>query len=292
MNVTNRLVIATALLGSAGVCLGQSAWLPARGALTATPGFSFSSFDEFWMGSQKVSNPPNGDSLNQYTGFLSLEYGILENFAGDITFGYTATETGAFGDENDSGMMDTSLGLRYRVLNEQTAAQSWVPTVSLRLGGVIPGTYEANLPFSPGDGVYGFDTSVLLGKAFGQSGFGLYGDIGYRVRVNPAPNEVFGTVGAYQQIGPVTLTAGYVQVQSLSGLDIGGRGFDPSAGADSGFPALREINYIFQGGVTYTDRGGRSYQVTAGTSLAGRNTGDKLLLGFNVTIPFGPFGNR
>jgi hypothetical protein len=290
MNLKNHFVIAAALYGGATVCMGQSAWLPARGELKATPGFSFSTFDEFWMGDSKVSNPPNGDSLNQYTGYISLEYGIIENVAADIIFGYTATESGAFGNEDDTGMMDTLLGFRYRVVNEQTASQRWVPTVSLRVGGVIPGTYEPNLPFSPGDGVYAFDMSLLLGKAFGESGFGLYGDIGYRVRVNPAPNEVFGMIGAYQQIGPVTLTVGYVQVQSLSGLDIGGTGFNPAAGADSGFPALREINYIFQGGITYTDKGGRSYQFTAGTSLAGRNTGDKLMLGINVTIPFGPFG--
>ena len=294
MNLKNHALIAVSLYGTATACLGQSAWLPARDTLLVTPGFAFSTFDEFWTGTSKVSNPPNGDSLDQYTGYVSMEYGILENLAGDLTIGYTGTDTDSFGGESDWGLMDTSLGLRYRVVDENTAPQKWMPTVSFRIGGIIKGTYDANQPFSPGDGVSGFSTSALFGKGFtfgedGNYGFGVYGDIGYRVRVLPAPNEIFGSVGVYGQLGPVTLTAGYVQVQSLSGLNIGGAGFNPAAGPDSGFPALREINYIFQGGVAYTDPGGRNYQFTVGTSLDGVNTGDKLMFGFNITIPVGPF---
>ena len=292
MNLKNQFAIAAALYGSATLCMAQSAWLPECGELKATPGFSFSTFDEFWAGGQKVDNPPNGDSLKQYTGYLSLEMGIFDNLAADATFGYTATDTDAFGMEDDSGMMDTSLGLRYRLLDERTASQRWIPTIAVRVGGIIPGTYEENLPFSPGDGAYGFDASLLLGKTYWLDdtyAVGYYGDIGYRVRVNPAPNEIFGTAGLFGQLGPVTLTAGYLQVQSLSGLDIDSPKFNPAAGKDSGFPALREINYIFQGGITYTDPGRRSYQFTVAKSIHGRNTGDKLIFGFNVTLPFGPF---
>jgi hypothetical protein len=33
--------------------------------------------------------------------------GIFDNVAADVTFGYTATDTESFGNEDDSGMMDT-----------------------------------------------------------------------------------------------------------------------------------------------------------------------------------------
>lgn len=283
------MLLGFALTVSATVCFGQSAWLPARQEIKVTPGFSYSTFDEFWVGRMRVDPlEANDESLDQYTGYVALEYGILDNLAADATVGYTASSSpDTFGNDSDDGLADTLLGMRYRLVDENDAPCPYAPTISVRIGGVIPGTYDENQPFSVGDGAYAFESSLLLGKAFGSSGFGLYGDIGYRVRENPVPDDLFGTGGAFQQIGPVTLAAGYRHVQSLSGLDIGGPGFDPGRGDSHGFPALKEIVQLFEGGISYTDGGGRNYQFTVAKSVDGRNTGDKLIFGFNVTFAFG-----
>jgi hypothetical protein len=50
---------------------------------------------------------------------------------------------------------------------------------------------------------------------------------------------------------------------------------------------LKEINQLFEGAVGYTDTGGRHYQFTIAMSLDGRNTGDKLIYGFSIGLPFG-----
>lgn len=285
----NRLLFATATLcASAAACAGQSVWLPTQGQFKATPGFAFSTFDEFWLSKDKISNPPNGDPLNQYTGYLSLEYGILGNLAADLTFGYTATDTDAFGgDASDDGLMDTSFGLRYRLLDERSTSLAWAPTVGVRLGGVVPGTYDENQPFSAGDGAYALEGSLQFGKSFGQSGFGIYGDIGYRWRESPVPNDIFGTAGIFQQFGPVTASVGYRHIQGLSGIDIDDSDFNPALGPSHGFPALKEINQLVEAGVSFTDKGGRNYQFSVAKSVDGRNTGDKWVFGFNVTLPFG-----
>ena len=282
------MLLGFALTASATVCCGQSAWLPAKHQIKVTPGFSYSTFDEFWAGRERVHPlKDNDESLDQYTGYLALEYGILDNLAADVTLGYTATsDTDTFGD-NDDGLADTLIGLRYRLIDENNAPCPYAPTISVRVGAVIAGTYDSNDAFSAGDGAHAFESSLLLGKAFGSSGFGIYGDFGYRVRESPVPDDLFGSGGAFQQIGPVTLTAGYRHVQSLSGLDIGGPGFDPSLGRSHGFPALKEIVQLFEGGISYTDPGGRNYQFTVAKSVDGRNTGDKLIFGFNVTFAFG-----
>jgi hypothetical protein len=274
------------LLGTATAVFAQSAWLPAEREVKATPGFAYSTFDQFWKANRKLNDIP--DRLDQYTGYLSLEYGILKSLAADASIGYTATSSDSFGpDGTDDGLMDTSLGLRYRLLDEAGAACPCTPTVSLRAGVVIPGTYDSNKPFSAGDGAHAFEGSLLFGKAIGHTGFGLYGDIGYRVREHPTPDDLFGSAGVFQHLGPVTLAAGYRHVQGLSGLNIEGAGFDPDAGRDNGFPALREVNQLVEFGVTYTDKGGRSYQLSFAKSVAGRNTGDKYIVGVNATFPFG-----
>jgi len=288
MNPTRLLFSAATLCASAAVCAGQSAWLPNHGQFKATPGFSYSTFDEFWAGSEKMSNPPEGDPLRQYTGYISLEYGLLSNLAADVTFGYTATDTDSFGgDASDDGLMDTALGLRYRILDERNTSLAWAPTMALRVGGTIPGTYDPNLPFSAGDGAYGIEGSLLFGKSFGQTGFGIYGDIGYRWRESPVPNDVFGSAGVFKQFGPVTTSIGYRHIQALSGIDIGGADFNPALGESHGFPAVKEINQLVEGGVSFTDKGGRNYQFSVAKSVDGRNTGDKWVFGFNVTLPFG-----
>jgi hypothetical protein len=290
MNSKNKMLFGFALTVSATACFGQSAWLPARQEIKVTPGFTFSTFDEFWggPGGRTKLDPlnANDESLDQYTGFVALEYGILDNLAADATVAYSATtETMALG-EGDEGLADTLIGMRYRLMDENNAPCPFAPTVALRVGGIIPGTYDRNQAFSVGDGAYGFESSLLLGKAFGETGFGMYGDIGYRIRENPVPHDLFGSVGVFQQIGPATVNFGYRHVQSLSGIDIMGAGFNPPAGPASGFPALKEINQLIEGGVSFTDNGGRVYQVSVAKSIDGRNTGDKFIIGVNATFSF------
>lgn len=288
-----RLLASVSLLSlAASVEAGaQSAWMPVQGHLIVTPAFSYSSFDEFWAGENRVSPlKANGESLDQLNVFVSLEYGILDRLAFDATIGYTRVDsTFTFGSPNVDGLADTQLGLRYRILDET----EWLPVLVARMGGVVAGTYDENTPFAPGDGANAFETSFLLGKSFGYTGFGSYGSIGYGARDHPVPDEYFASVGVFKQFisifgneDALTASAGYRHVESLEGLDIGGPGFNPGAGKAAGFPALREINQLFEGALGYTDVGGRHYQFSAATNVDGRNTGDKTIFGFSVSIPF------
>lgn len=271
--------LAVAALALGGSAFAQSAWLPTQGTLLVTPGYTYQTFDDFWMGKNDATLP---DDLTQHTGYLNFEYGILPDLTADLTVGYAHSELEPAG--SDDGLTDTYFGLRYRLVDEAAQESAWVPTVTVRVGGIIAGSYDENFPFSVGDGAHGADFTLMLGKMFGESGFGLYGDFGYRVRESPVPDEVFGRIGALQSLGPVTLSVGYRHVQSTSGLNIGVAPFNPAAAA-TGFPALKEIQQLIEGGIAYTDGGGRSYQFLIAHALDGRNTGDKLVVGFAITIP-------
>jgi hypothetical protein len=282
MNHRSLAALAASLSTAAGA-FAQSVWFPEKGQLVVAPGYSYQFFDEFLAGKTETQLPAD---IVQQSAFIALEYGLAPKFAADVTIGYTRVDFDPPGAPNSrrDGLDDTRLGLRYRFLDEDLGGQKWVPGAALRVGGIIAGTYDVPTtlpPINPGDGANGFETSLLLGKSFGQSGFGAYADLGYRVRDHDVPEDVFGSAGVFQQLGPVTLSFGYRHNQGLSGGDIGGPGF----GTSYGFPQVKEINQLIEGGVTYTDKGGRSYQFTVAKKIDGRNTGDKLVFGASISIP-------
>lgn len=260
-----------------------SAWLPSEQQFVVTPGFTYSTFDRFWMGDQKVDNPPNGESLDQYTPYIGLEYGILRDLALDATVGYTWTETDAFGpnSSSDNGLADTYIGMRYRFHDEKKDPDCWLPSMAIRVGGVIPGTYDEDFPFSAGDGAAAIEGSLLLAREI-CPGFGAFADIGYRFR-DGVPDDVFGSAGLYAGFKGFTGSVAYRHVQGTSGPDIG----DPGFGTRFGFPEVKEISQNLEYGLGYTDSGGRFYQVFYAHTIDGRNTGRRDIIGVSASFPIG-----
>ncbi len=271
-----KIALLASTLTSCLTAGAQSAWLPNPQQLIVTPSISYQTYDEFWAGNTKVSLP---DDVDQYFAGIMLEYGITPVLAADLTIGYTRVETTAFGgDGEDDGLADTTFGLRWKFLDEGQTVSTYTPTLTLRVGGIIEGTYDENFPFSAGDGASGGQVSLLMGKEFGDSGFGIFGDLGYRMRGDDVPDDLFGSFGVYKNIDSLTLSLGYRHIQGLSGENIGDPGFT--------FPEVREIQQNIEAGVGFTDRGGRYYQLFYSHTLDGKNTGDKDVFGLSASIPF------
>lgn len=262
-----------------------SAYTPERNQLISSIAYQYQRYDEFWVGDTSISLKlaTGFREQQQHSTFLTLEYGILDDLALDVTVGYTWTEfTGGPGDDlTDDGLSDTTFGLRYRAIDERKF--TWLPTVTLRVGGIINGTYDEAFPFSAGDGADGIETSALLAKQL-CTGLGLYGEIGYRWRNNNVPDDLFGAFGlAVTYIPNLTLSVGYRHTESQSGPDIGAPGF----GVDFGFPQVKEVDQRIETSLSYADRGGRTYALYFAQTLQGRNTGEKSIFGLSISIPFG-----
>jgi hypothetical protein len=275
------LIPALALFAGLSAHAQLSAWPPNEQQFVVTPGFVYSTFDKFWVGDTRVDNPPNKKSLDQYITFLSLEYGILPDLAADVTVGYTWTETKAFGatgTRDDRGLADTYLGLRYRIWDERKHDGCLLPTLAVRVGGIIAGTYDENFPFSAGDGANGLEGSLLLAREI-CPGFGGFGEVGYRFRDDDVPNDFFASGGFYAGYAGFNATVAYRHVRGMSGKDIGDPGFT--------FPELKEITHNVEFGLGYTDAGERHYQVFYARTIDGRNTGQKDIVGFSASFPFG-----
>jgi hypothetical protein len=287
--VTRRaavLALLPLLVPSTAALAQVSPYLPEKGQFVLTPGFNFQTYDRFWLGTDKQDFPTTDQILANATS----EYGLLRDLALDLTLGYTRTtgtrpEAGA-----DSGLDDTTFGLRWRPVDEFRFDSPLVPTLAFRVGGIIEGTYHEGLAESPGDGASGYEASLLIGKSILDTGLGVVGLVGYRDRTEGVPSDLLASAGAYYVLlERISLSFGYQLVKGLSGNDIGDPGFE--------FPQVREISHTLQAGLGFIDNAGRQYNLYFAWVIAGRNTAQKQVYGFNIVFPFGgrveapdPFG--
>ena len=183
--------------------------------------------------------------------------------------------------DSHHGRQDTTLGLTWR-MDGRTPGRG--PTGAVKIGGRLPGPYDAGYTNSLGDGATELQGSVAL-ESF-ESRIGWITEIGYRRQthafVNPAginepttyhvkvdvPNETFAFVGTYGRINDrVSVGIEYSAVNAHDGLDIGLDGWR----ADR-WPGLHED--IHSLGVSLRIKAGRLGVLGAGAGkvVSGRNT--------------------
>lgn len=257
----------------------NSPWLLPEKKLTFSTTYVYQNYQDFWIGSEKAKLP---DDITQNSVFFGLEYGLTDAVTLDFSTGYSRASFSPPGESvpDIDGLYDTNVGLRFRLLDEYE--RPGAPTVALRVGGIIQGSYEASNVHSPGDGASGAEVSFLIGKSWLDQQFGLTGELGFRDRNENVPADFFCSVGFYKMfLGRGSFSGAYRRNQGLSGLDIGGPGFSPDK-----FPQLKEINDNLEVGVGLTDEGGRYYGFFVGRTVNGRNTGEKTALGATVSFPF------
>jgi len=265
------------LLGSSPAFAGDP-WTMPEGEATVFGGVVFETFDEFYRGEDKT-DLPFGES-DQYTYSIGGSYGITDDLTFDLAIGYVTVDGEAF-EHDEEGLNDSTLALRYRVVDE-FADDSGLPSLALRLGVIIPGSYdEGAFPISPGDGAAGVELSTLWGKMFGDTGLGTYGELGLRLREGSVPEDLYVYAGLfYTFLEAVTVSGEFRRDQALSGIDIGSANFTPDRSTE-----LKEITNNIEFGLGYTCPGGYYFGVLYGNTVDGRNTGKKDIWGASFSIP-------
>ena len=275
----------------------ESARLPEDSQPVITPWYNYSVFRKVWIGDKKTSievEPKDDFELND--GMLGFDYGLNKKFALDLTMGYTSAATRAWNSQNEpqttQGLMDTQLGVRYRIFDERETQKWYVPTLTARLGGIIQGTYKGDFPMAPGDGASGFEPSLMMTKTFGGSGFGVYGDFGYRLRNHHVPQTLFGSAGLSETIklpwviNSLSIYAGYRGLYDLNGSDLTGTlvSGTPSDYINIGYSrTAQEIYHMGELGLAATDKKGRRYFFACAGPFDGKNTGkvNNFIIGLN-----------
>jgi hypothetical protein len=230
--------------------------------------------------------------IDNNQGFLALQYGITKRWAADLNLGGTTVGWRDFdpnqGIRSTVGVMDLALGFRYQLVNESKADSPWLPTLTFRAGGILPGSYNQDIAFAPGLRSAAIEPEVLLRKHVGWPGLGVYGDALYRWNHTTGNDQYITVVGLFQQIKGWELDAGYRHLQTIGGSSIV---FDPTDPAAIFYPRdVREINDAIEAGFSYTTATRHiRYGFHSRTTFDGANTDKQFWLGASVDIPFDNF---
>ncbi len=275
----------------------QWADLPARGQFVAGLVYEESESYHIWAAGRihdvttKAGGESYGIDINQ--GYLALQYGLTERWALDFNIGYTSEgwryfDGGAV--QSTSGLMDWAFGVRYQVFNETNAPAPWVPTLTFRIGAVMPGSFDENFIFAPGLRSAAIEPELLLRKHLGWPGFGIYGDGLFRWNRTTGNDQYIIATGLFQQIRGWELDLGYKHLQTLSGSDIV---FPVNPAGNGGYNIIyprdpRENYDALECGFSYTTSTRHwRYGFHLTSILDGNNTDAKLWVGGSIDIPFG-----
>ncbi len=287
MKLPRHLIVLAVLSCHVPFLQAQSAYTPTARTGNVTPSFSFQTFDSFYDSNRVNDLSAFGISyIRQYSISVAAEYGITDDIAVDALLGWTwANMDNPLVPGNPTsidGLNDTLLGLRWRFLDEAQFESSWVPTLTLRAGATIAGSYQAGFINSPGNGASGGDYNLLFGKYYAPWDAGVYGELSHKLYAQNVPNKFEGNIGVYKGFNNgLNLFVGYRRVQSLGGIN-----FDSPAFNLGRFQELREISDNLEYGVSYTDGGGRTYGLTFYNVVGGQNTSKKFGVSASVNFPF------
>ncbi len=220
--------------------------------------------DSFNPGSARAPLPVD---LNQTSIAINASFGLTDKLALDFRTGYAKSEftvdpvlapRGGL-----DGLTDIMIGARYKFIDEVDGGPF---TATLGIAAIIDGGYQTGAITAVGDGSSGGQVALAFGKQLGA--FSYSSSIGYRIRGDNVPDEIFGgTRLSLALANRFSIFGGLSFSDSTSGIDIGGPGFSPAR-----FPEVEEDYKLWNigGAASFTDS--LSLNVSYGQKFDGRNT--------------------
>ena len=282
MQFRNLFVSALAALPLLALAESNSPWLPIPGQLSLGLNHTEQSGKDAYIGSMQLPlSAITGGGASKYkrsTSSLRVDYGLSDSLALDASIGYAKVKVGAA--DNDSGGTDSTLGLRWRVLDEYENPA--LPTLTLRGAAIFKGSYDGARLASVGKDANGFEAAVVLGKQIIPA-LALWAEVGVQNRSDNVPNATFYEIGARFRFAPAwNASLGYGSKKFGGNLDIGGPGFSPAR-----FQQVREERGVVKLGIGYAFAGNQGLALNLAKTTSGRNTvKDDQAVGLSYTIAF------
>ncbi len=175
-------------------------------------------------------------------------------------------------------MTDSNIGVTWRIVDELVNPS--MPSIALRGGAIIEGSYTPGYINSIGDGASGLEVSALAGKYLADW-LAVSGEVGYRVRDEDVPSDLFLNLSGGVLFENIGLSVNYKIVDAQSGLQIGVPPFTPGGRV---FPRLEEDIQFLSGTVSLNVSEQTNIGLTYGEVIDGRNTSKSKV--FSVTMGY------
>ena len=276
------MVISWSALSVPALAQSNAPWLPIPGSGSLSAGYVNQSGDSAYIGDKKLPlRTITGGGAERYKRdnvSLKFAYGLTDSVSVDAAVVHSKVKIGAA--DNASGIADSVLGVNWRVLDEFERRS--LPTVTLRLSGILNGSYDGARLAGLGKDANGYGLSVLIGRQFTPK-LSAWGGLGFEKRDNGVPTAKFVDLNAaYAVLPKLSLSAGYTNKKFGGNLDIGGPGFTPAA-----FQKVKEERETVRVGASYALTGKQSVGVSLGQAISGRNTvKDDRIIGVNYSLGF------
>ena len=279
-----RTLFVTALTALPLLALAESnsPWLPIPGQFSLGLNHTEQSGKDAYIGSMQLPlSAITGGGASTYkrsTSSLRVDYGLSDSLALDASIGYAKVKVGAA--DNDSGGTDSTLGLRWRLLDEYENPA--LPTLTLRGAAIFKGSYDGARLASVGKDANGFEAAVVLGKQIIPA-LALWAEVGIQNRSDNVPNATFYEIGARYRFAPAwNASLGYGSKKFGGNLDIGGPGFSPAR-----FQQVREERGVVKLGIGYAFARNQGLALNLAKTTSGRNTvKDDQVIGLSYAIAF------
>ncbi len=275
-------------IGSSAFADGVSPWLPAPGAGFVNLSYVSQNATQFYVQENLRGTPPQnaipdgkGPNLGQHTVWLNGMYSLSDAVAIDVRVGLARSYASAGptgGRDNYSGVTDSNIGVTWRIVDELVNPS--MPSIALRGGAIIEGSYTPGYINSIGDGASGLEVSALAGKYLADW-LAVSGEVGYRVRDEDVPSDLFLNLSGGVLFENIGLSVNYKIVDAQSGLQIGVPPFTPGGRV---FPRLEEDIQFLSGTVSLNVSEQTNIGLTYGEVIDGRNTSKSKV--FSVTMGY------
>jgi hypothetical protein len=257
-----RLALVSLLAAAPAAALDINGYQPGAGHGDLALSYGFESYDEFWVGDTKVSDPGVGEvETTSFT--LWTQWGFTDDLALVANLPYVDADSDGLGGFSESDLQDLAVLVKYRFhqVDSGSARHSFVGAA----GGRTPASdYEDNLPVDVGDGTS--DVLVRLVYQLETGGFYFSQQVGFDLRGGDAPDGFPLVSELGYSFGRVTLNASYLRYIADGGTDIGDPGFTFPSNQDE----TSRLGAKLYGRLN--DRLGLSAQYFS--TLDGRNSGD------------------
>lgn len=267
MKLTSTLVALLVAVPYIAHAEGDSPWLPIPGQVSLSFSHTEQSGNDAYIGDERLSlYTITGGAASRFeraTTALRLGYGISDALAFDATVGWGHVKAGDA--DEDEGMIDSVLGLNWRVIDELEDPSLF--TLTLRAAAIIKGDYEGGRLAGLGNGANGIELAAITGKQLSPN-WSVSAEIGFQDRDHDVPNAVFVELGTSYRFAPAWVASlGYAAKRYGGTLDIGGPGFTPDR-----FQEVREERDVVKLGLGWAFAGNQALGLNASQLVNGRNT--------------------